>query len=116
MDFTKPKLSTIERMQTVPEGGNWLDFPDEFKITGKTHSSVYRRLAWDQPSITIANPRKSNLTHPAENRILSVRECARLFGQKDDFIFKGSLSSMQQQVCNAVSCDITLGCIQINLS
>lgn len=31
MDFTKPKLSTIERMQTVPEGGNWRDFPDEFK-------------------------------------------------------------------------------------
>ncbi|MFC0416920.1 DNA cytosine methyltransferase, partial [Cytobacillus solani] len=106
MDFTKPKPSTIERMQTVPEGGNWRDFPDEFKttsmFTGKTHSSVYRRLAWDHPSITIANPRKSNLTHPTENRILSVRECARLFGLKDDFIFKGSLSSMQQQVCNAV--------------
>ncbi|MFC0416770.1 DNA cytosine methyltransferase [Cytobacillus solani] len=106
MDFTKPKPSTIERMQTVPEGGNWRDFPDEFKttsmFTGKTHSSVYRRLAWDQPSITIANPRKSNLTHPTKNRILSVRECARLFGLKDDFIFKGSLSSMQQQVCNAV--------------
>lgn len=105
-DFTKPKASTIERMKTVPEGGNWRNFPDEFKtegmFTGNTHSSVYRRLAWDKPSITIANPRKSNITHPSENRILSVRECARLFGLKDDFIFKGSLSKMQQAVCNSV--------------
>lgn len=34
-------------MQTVPEGGNWGDFPYEFKTTSmfndKTHSSVYRR-------------------------------------------------------------------------
>ena len=105
-DFTTPKASTIEKMKTVPEGGNWRNFPDHLKtegmFTGKTHSSIYRRLSWDKPSITIANPRKSNITHPSENRILSVRECARLFGVKDDFVFKGKLANMQQQICNAV--------------
>lgn len=110
MDYTKPKATTIERMKTVPEGGNWRNFPDEFKtegmFTGNTHSSVYRRLEWDKPSITIANPRKSNITHPSENRILSVRECARLFGLKDNFFFKGSLSKMQQAVCNSVPVDL----------
>ncbi|MDG3045508.1 DNA cytosine methyltransferase [Bacillus sp. B6(2022)] len=38
--------------------------------------------------------------------MLSVRECARLFGLKDSFIFKGSLSSMQQQIANAVPVEI----------
>ena len=39
---------------------------------------------------------------PHENRILSVREAARLFGVTDDFVFKGSLSSKQQQVANGI--------------
>lgn len=105
-DHSIPREATIERMKVVPEGGNWRAFPDCFKtksmFTGSTHSSIYKRLEWDKPSITIANPRKSNITHPSENRSLSVRECARLFGLPDDFTFRGSLSSMQQQICNAV--------------
>ncbi len=106
LDFSSAKASTIERMRHVPPGGNWRDLPEHLMTagmkTGKTHSSIYRRLEWDRPSITIANPRKSNITHPSENRILSVRECARLFGIADDFILRGSLSSMQQQICNSV--------------
>lgn len=106
LDYSKGKADTIARMKHVPQGGNWRDIPDELKTAkmmgDSTHSSVYRRLAWDEPSITIANPRKSNITHPEDNRILSVRECARLFGLPDSFEFKGKLSSMQQQICNGV--------------
>lgn len=106
LDYSKGKASTIERMKTVPQGGNYKDFPEHLKtmnmLLGKAHSSIYKRLEWDKPSITIANPRKLNLTHPMENRILSIRECARLFGVKDDYQFKGSLSAMQQQLCNGV--------------
>jgi DNA (cytosine-5)-methyltransferase 1 len=105
-DFSKPKATTEERMKTVPEGGNWRDIPEHLQTdrmsSGSTHSSVYKRLSWDKPSITIANPRKSNITHPSENRILSVRECARLFGLPDCFEFKGSLASKQQQISNGV--------------
>lgn len=105
-DFSKPKATTEERMKHVPEGGNWRDIPSHLQTermsSGSTHSSVYKRLSWDKPSITIANPRKSNITHPTENRILSIRECARLFGLKDDFVFKGTLANMQQMVCNSV--------------
>ncbi|MEK5209441.1 DNA cytosine methyltransferase [Psychrobacillus sp. FSL H8-0510] len=105
-DYSKGKADTIARMKHVPQGGNWRDIPDELKTgkmkSDKTHSSVYRRLAWDEPAITIANPRKSNITHPEENRILSVRECARLFGLSDSFEFKGTLASMQQQIANSV--------------
>jgi DNA (cytosine-5)-methyltransferase 1 len=105
-DYTKPRIDTIERMKHVPEGGNWRNLPDRLKIKsmfkGNTHSSVYKRLSWDKPSITIANARKSNITHPSLNRSLTIRECAKLFGLPDDYIFKGSLASMQQQICNSV--------------
>lgn len=110
-DISRPRASTEERMRHVPQGENWRALPEHLKTagmhTGKTHSSIYRRLKWDAPAITITNPRKSNIIHPTENRILSVRECARLFGIADDFLFKGSLSSMQQQICNSVPVKLT---------
>lgn len=104
-DVTISKKGTLERMKTVPQGGNWQDLPDHLKtksmFKGGTQSNVYKRLKWDEPACTIVNPRKCLLTHPEEHRILSVRECARLFSIPDDFIFKGSLESMQQQIANA---------------
>lgn len=106
LDYSKPRADTIERMKYVPQGGNWADIPTHLQTdrmtSGQTHSSVYRRLEWDKPSITITNVRKSNITHPVENRSLSVREAARLFGLPDCFEFKGKLSSMQQQISNSV--------------
>lgn len=109
-DISKSREDTIQKMKHVKQGENWTAIPDNLKnarmLSGKTHSLVYRRLKLDEPSITIANPRKNLITHPTENRILSVRECARLFGLKDSFIFKGSLSSMQQQIANAVPVEI----------
>ncbi|MGM0817398.1 MAG: DNA cytosine methyltransferase [Bacillota bacterium] len=109
-DISKSREDTIERMRYVKQGENWTSIPNHLKnarmLSGNTHSSVYKRLKMDEPSITIANPRKSLITHPIENRILSVRECARLFGLKDSFVFKGSLSSMQQQIANAVPVEI----------
>jgi len=104
LDYSKAKDSTVERMAYVPQGGNWRSLPEHLltkgMIKGNTHSSIYRRLDLTKPSVTIVNPRKTNLTHPTENRTLSIRECARLFSIKDNFIFKGTLASMQQQICN----------------
>lgn len=103
-DISTSKEGTIERMKCIPQGGNWQDLPDHLKtksmFTGNTQSNIYKRLKWDEPSCTIVNPRKCLLTHPEENRILSIRECSRLFSIPDDFVFKGSLESMQQQIAN----------------
>jgi DNA (cytosine-5)-methyltransferase 1 len=100
-DITKSKEETIDRIKFVPPGGNIFDIPEAIRPKGQ-HSDIYKRLEWDKPSITIVNPRKSMILHPSEHRILSIREAARLFGVRDDFIFKGTLSSKQQQIANGV--------------
>jgi DNA (cytosine-5)-methyltransferase 1 len=100
-DFSKPKPLTLERMKFVPQGGNVKDIPEEIRPSGE-HSDYFKRLEWDKPSITIVNPRKAQILHPEENRILSVRECARIQGLEDSFIFYGDLASKQLMVANGV--------------
>ena len=106
-DFSRAKEDTVKRMSFVKQGRNWEDIPEEYRnknmVKGKTQSTVYKRLDENSPSITIVNPRKSLITHPLKNRILSVRECARLFDLPDSFKFLGKLSSKQQQVANGVT-------------
>jgi DNA (cytosine-5)-methyltransferase 1 len=66
------------------------------------HHGVYRRLNPSIPSITITNVRKSLTIHPIENRIISIREAARLQSFPDTYRFPGTISFMQQAVANAV--------------
>jgi len=104
---TENKPHIVERYKVVKQGENWESIKlngmlDTYKTTRNTHSGIYKRLHEDEPSVTIANYRKSMLIHPWEDRGLSVREAARLQSFPDTFIFKGSLGSIQQQVGNAV--------------
>ncbi|MGE7924730.1 DNA cytosine methyltransferase [Viridibacillus arvi] len=98
-------------MKCIRPGENWRALPDHLKTAkmfkGDTHSSIYRRLKLGDPAITITNARKSNILHPTKNRIISVREAARLFGLQDSFLFKGSFSAKQQQVANGVPYQIS---------
>ncbi|MNK78402.1 Modification methylase HaeIII [compost metagenome] len=105
LDITKTNEIVLKRMMHVPQGGNWSSVPKEYWMPSwgnKTHSNIHKRLSLDEPSVTLANFRKSYITHPTENRILSVREAARIQGFPDDFIFYGGLSDKQQMVSNAV--------------
>jgi site-specific DNA-cytosine methylase len=75
----------------------------------RTHSNIYRRLRWDEPSITIGHYRKSMLVHPSQHRGLSLREASRLQSFPDWFRFAGTsnggvggLVHKQQQLANAV--------------
>ena len=88
-------------MAAVPPGGNVWDIPAPLRPRG-VHSDMYRRLTLDAPSPSIVNPRKAMLCHPTDRRILSVRECARLQGVPDTFVFYGPLAAQQQQVANGV--------------
>ncbi len=60
------------------------------------------RLDPSKPSLTVTGFVFNKFVHPHENRFVSVREAARLQGFPDDLEFKGSLTSTQQQVGNAV--------------
>lgn len=102
----------IERYRKIPAGGNWESIRDEMRNyadVSRTHSNIYRRLHWDEPSVTIGHYRKSMLVHPSQHRGLSLREAARLQSFPDWFRFAGTatghpggLVHKQQQLANAV--------------
>lgn len=100
-EFTISKDIVIQRMKLIPPGGNYKNLPPELR-TKSNHSTMYRRLDPNKPSVTLVHPIKTLLTHPYLNRILSVRECARIQDFPDSFVFYGTLSEKYQQLANAV--------------
>lgn len=60
----------------------------------------YNKLIWDGFSFTIT--KNGRYIHPKYNRLLSVREEARIQSFPDDFKFTGSIVQMYQQIGNAV--------------
>lgn len=91
-----------KRMSYIPEGGNWKDIPKELGTGGGVHSNAYKRLDRKLPSVTIKHAAKAMIIHPLRNRILTVREVARLQSFNDNFILTGSNSDQHQQLANAV--------------
>ncbi|MEI7585855.1 DNA cytosine methyltransferase [Runella sp.] len=96
----------IERYKYIKQGENWKSIPIElmqnYANVSNCHSGIYKRLDASKPSVVISNYRKNMLIHPFQDRGLSVREAARLQSFPDDFIFKGTLMQIQQQIGNAV--------------
>lgn len=100
------------RWRDIPPGGNWENIKPENiqgwrnvsdeELRRVSHSNLYKRLDPDKPSITIANFRRSMICHPEEDRIISIREAARLQSFPDDHVFIGPKNSQQQMVANAV--------------
>ena len=102
----------IDRYRRIPPGANWECIRESltnYADVSRTHSNIYRRLRWDEPSITIGHYRKSMLIHPSQHRGLSLREAMRLQSFPDWFRFSGTVDGMpgglmhkQQQLANAV--------------
>jgi DNA (cytosine-5)-methyltransferase 1 len=102
-DFTLHNEKVISRIKCVPEGGNWREVPDNLWENKRTnrHSSAYKRLCFNEPSITI-DTGHMNYFHPSFNRIPTVRESARIQSFDDKFIFYGTKTQQFRQVGNAV--------------
>uniref|UniRef100_A0A2H1WNZ3 DNA (cytosine-5)-methyltransferase n=1 Tax=Spodoptera frugiperda TaxID=7108 RepID=A0A2H1WNZ3_SPOFR len=78
--------------------------------TGNRHNNwagLYGRVCWDGYfSTTVTDPepmgKQGRVLHPEQNRVVSVRECARSQGFPDTYIFAGSVQDKHRQVGNAV--------------
>lgn len=102
-----------EILAKVPEGGYWKDLPDDLQreymmksyFLGGGKTGMARRLAWDEPSLTLTcapAQKQTERCHPEETRPLTVREYARIQTFPDDWKFSGPLTSQYKQIGNAV--------------
>jgi DNA (cytosine-5)-methyltransferase 1 len=100
-------------MSLIPEGGYWRDLPMPIRQTymgasfhlGGGKTGMARRLAWDEPSLTLTcNPaqKQTERCHPSETRPLNIREYARIQSFPDTWEFVGSTASQYKQIGNAV--------------
>ena len=105
----------MEIVKSIPSGGNWQDLPDAIiaksarltqikKSGGRT--TYYGRLNSDLPSYTINTyfnrPGNGTFIHPNQDRLISLREAARLQSFPDTYCFMGSITSQFKQIGNAV--------------
>lgn len=105
--ITKTRETAMERFKIIKQGENFHSLNDSLKTNtytdaNRTQNTIYLRLAYNQPSGTVVNVRKSMWIHPELNRAISIREAARLQTFPDSFIFCGSKDKQYQQVGNAV--------------
>lgn len=108
-----PSLGVInlERLKHIPEGGSWRDIPQELLPAGmkrarrSDHTKRYGRLRKDGFASTIltkCDPHWGAFFHPTQNRVITVREAARLQCFPDKIHFEGSRAEQYKQVGNAV--------------
>lgn len=107
------KLAEINkrRLNFIPQGGSWRDIPYDLLPDGlkrarrSDHTKRYGRLHPDQLCSTIltkCDPHWGSFFHPYEDRVISVREAARIQSFPDNYIFLGSTTQQYEQIGNAV--------------
>lgn len=114
----KYREDNLVRIQHVPTAGGLQDIPEEYLSnhlikmkrggygSGGFVKNLYGRLQWDKPAGTIVAGIKKitcgRFFHPECNRLLTVREAARLQSFPDDYKFLGSFVDQYTIVGNAV--------------
>ncbi|KAL0400480.1 UNVERIFIED_CONTAM: DNA (cytosine-5)-methyltransferase CMT2 [Sesamum latifolium] len=92
----------------MPSGKPWVpDYAINFR-DGKS-TKPFGRLWWDETVPTVfcfPDPHMRAVLHPEQDRLLSLRECARLQGFHDYYKFCGKLKERYSQVGNAVAVSV----------
>ncbi len=101
----------LKRISHVLPGGNWRDIPRRLLPAGmkrarlSDHTTRYGRLLPDQPAFTMltkCDPHWGCFVHPTQDRVLSVREAARIQSIPDRVRLHGTLTDQYRHVGNAV--------------
>jgi len=100
-------------MDLVPEGGCWINLPEDIKkkYMGKSIESgggkrgIAKRLAMDDYCLTLTTSpcqKQTERCHPLETRPLNIREYARIQTFPDTYQFSGGITNQYKQIGNAV--------------
>ncbi len=90
----------LQKMSYVSDGGDRYEIPENIRpMSGDVRK--YIRYKSNQPAVCITGDMRK-IFHYYQNRALTVRELAKIQTFPDNFVFKGSTISQQQQVGNSV--------------
>jgi len=101
----------FERLKHIPQGGSWRDIPFDLLPAGlkrarrSDHTKRYGRLHPNglcSTVLTKCDPHWGSFFHPTQDRVISVREAARIQSFPDDYHFTGTITQQYEQVGNAV--------------
>lgn len=101
----------LERLKYIPQGGSWRDIPEHLLPAGlrrarrSDHTKRYGRLHPNELCSTVltkCDPHWGSFFHPVQNRVISVREAARIQSFPDEYQFSGSITQQYEQIGNAV--------------
>ena len=119
-DHVSGSLSQLDAtmVRAVPEGGNWRDLPESIDSArvrqirqgaargDGSRSTYYGRLRWNRPGYTVSTyfnrPGNGCFIHPSADRLITIREAARLQSFPDAYRFRGKGRARYLQVGNAV--------------
>jgi DNA (cytosine-5)-methyltransferase 1 len=96
----------LERIRHIPPGGNHADLPIHLRLKSG-YPNIYGRLDWSKPADTITGncgcvSAPGRFIHPRDDRVITVREAARLQSFDDVYRFYGNDRSKYKQVGDAV--------------
>src|SRR6056297_3872360 len=82
-------------------------------------NACFGRLAWNDIVPTVVcrpEPHNRPIIHPVEDRVLSIRENARIQGFPDSYVFTGNIYARYRQVCVSPLMLKGLSCLMAQLA